>query len=244
MTTERKLLGRVPREAIHLFELPRLPAAVVDGFRGLAGPTGSVSDALDELGLPGAIPASVLAPLTPGAKIVGPALTVRNVAHELQPHRAAREKLNGQGEGEAHNLAQPGDVLVIEGLPGVSNLGGLSATIGRRQGEIGAIVDGGVRDPDEARAAGLAVWARGVTPISGKWRLRTVAINGTVHVAGVRVEPGDLAVADEAGVCFIPFKHAEAVLAEVRKIDDGDARRRADVNAGVGMLELFTKKYK
>ena len=88
------------------------------------------------------------------------------------------------------------------------------------------------------------MWARGVTPISGKWRLRTVAINGTVHVAGVRVEPGDLVVADEAGVCFIPFKHAEAVLAEVRKIEDGDARRRADVNAGVGMLELFTKKYK
>jgi regulator of RNase E activity RraA len=244
MTTERKLLGRVPREAIHRFELPRLPAAVVEGFRGLAGPTGSVSDALDELGLPGAIPASVLAPLTPGAKIVGPALTVRNVAHELAPHRAAREKANGQGEGEAHNLAQPGDVLVIEGVRGVSNLGGLSATIGRRQGYVGAVVDGGVRDPDEARAAGLPVWARGVTPISGKWRLRTVAINGTVHVAGVRVEPGDLVVADEAGVCFIPFKHAEAVLAEVRRIEDGDARRRAGVAAGISVSELFSRNYK
>ena len=209
MTTEPKLLGRVPREAIHLLELPRLPAAVVEGFRELAGPTGSVSDALDELGLPGAIP-----------------------------------KVNGQGEGEAHNLAQTGDVLVIEGVPGVSNLGGLSATTGRRQGEIGAIVDGGVRDPDEARAAGLAVWARGVTPISGKWRLRTVAINGTVHIAGVRVEPGDLVVADGAGVCFIPFKHAEAVLAEVRRIEDGDARRRADVMAGVSVPELFQRKYK
>ncbi|MET0680096.1 MAG: hypothetical protein ABWZ41_03770, partial [Burkholderiales bacterium] len=95
MTTEPKLLGRVPREAIHRFDLPRLPAAVIEGYRGLAGPTGSVSDALDELGLPGAIPASVLASLTPGSKIVGPALTVRNVAHELQPHRAAREKANG-----------------------------------------------------------------------------------------------------------------------------------------------------
>jgi regulator of RNase E activity RraA len=126
----------------------------------------------------------------------------------------------------------------------VSNLGGQSATIGRRQGEIGAIVDGGVRDPDEARAAGLAVWARGVTPITGKWRLRTVAINGTVHVAGVRVEPGDLVVADEAGVCFIPFKHAEAVLAEVRRVEDGDARRRADVMAGVSVPELFSRKYK
>jgi 4-hydroxy-4-methyl-2-oxoglutarate aldolase len=244
MTTERTLLGRVPRSGVHLLQLPRLPLAVLDGFRGLAGPTGSVSDALDELGLAGAIPASVLAPLTPGAKIVGPALTVRNVAHELEPYRAAREKANGQGEGEAHNLAQPGDVLVIEGVPGVSNLGGQSATIGRRQGEIGAIVDGGVRDPDEARAAGLAVWARGVTPITGKWRLRTVAINGTVHIAGVRVEPGDLVVADEAGVCFVPFGHAEAVLAEARRIADGDARRQADIAAGVSVPELFKRNYK
>src|SRR4030095_13643277 len=149
MTADRNPPGRVPREAIHLFELPRLPAAVVDGFRGLAGPTGSVSDALDELGLPGAIPASVLAPLTQKAKIVGPALTLRNVAHELQPHRAARDKVNGQGEGEAHNLAHQGDVLVIEGVPGVSNLGGLSATIGHRQGEIGWILDGGEGQPDE-----------------------------------------------------------------------------------------------
>ena len=40
MTTEPKLLGRVPREEIHILELPRLPAAVVEGFRELAGPTG------------------------------------------------------------------------------------------------------------------------------------------------------------------------------------------------------------
>jgi regulator of RNase E activity RraA len=244
MTSERKLIGRVPPDAIHRFELPRLPPAVVDGFRALGGLTGSVSDALDELGLPGAIPGSTLAPLIPGARIVGPALTVRNVAHELQPHRAARDKANGQGEGEAHNLARPGDVLVIEGVTGASNLGGLSATIGRRQGFIAAIVDGSVRDPDESRAAGLAVWARGVTPISGKWRLRTVAINGTVNVAGVRVDPGDLVVADEAGVCFIPFAHAEAVLAESRRMEAGDARRKADVEAGVSVFDLFHRKYK
>jgi hypothetical protein len=45
-------------------------------------------------------------------------------------------------------------------------------------------------------------------------------------------------------VCFIPFKHAEAVLAEVRRVEDGDARRRADVEAGVSVPELFSRKYK
>jgi hypothetical protein len=52
------------------------------------------------------------------------------------------------GEIEAHNLAEPGDVLVLQGVDLISNMGGISATIGRRQGELGAIVDGAVRDID------------------------------------------------------------------------------------------------
>ena len=47
-------------------------------------------------------------------------------------------------EFEAHNLATPGDVLVIQGVANVSNMGGISALTGKRQGEVGAIVMGGV----------------------------------------------------------------------------------------------------
>ena len=112
--------------------------------------------------------------------------------------------VSGLGEIEAHNLAEPGDVLVLQGVDQVSNLGGISATIGHRQGEIGAIVDGGVRDVDHSRDIGYAIWSKSVSPITGKWRVETVAVNKPVTICGIAVNPGDLVLADETGVCFIP----------------------------------------
>ena len=80
---------------------------------------------------------------------------------------------------------------------------------------------------------GCPVWARGVTPVTGKWRLETVEINGRVRVAGVSVDAGDLVVADEAGVVFVPFLYAEAVLVEAEHIDSGDRRQKRDIDAGI-----------
>ena len=223
---DKKTLGKLPREAIRTLELPRLPAEIVDGFKALVDLTGTISDACDQLG------------------IVGPALTVRNVRHSTQIHKAAQDNASGQGETEAHNLATPGDVLVMEGVMGCSNMGGQSATIGRREGEIGAIVDGTLRDPDQYREMGWPVWCRGFTPITGKWRNQTVEVNGTVQIAGIAVRPGDIVCADEAGVCFVPYARAAEVLAASRKIDGADTRRKADIESGVPLVEILQRKYK
>lgn len=237
-------LGRLPRETIRMLELPRLPADVLEGFRALVDLTGTVSDAMDELGIVGVVPAYVLPPVTTGARIVGPALTVRNIQRTAQIHRAALDRTNTQGESEAHNLAEPGDVLVIEGVTGCSNMGGQSATVARRQGFIGAVVDGTVRDPQQYREMGWPVWCRGFTPITGKWRMQTVEVNGTVQVAGIQVHPGDLVCADEAGVAFVPRSRAAEILEAARKIDAGDTRRKADIDHGASVAELMTRQYK
>ena len=237
-------LGRLPREAIRLLELPRLPQDILDGFSVLVDLTGTISDALDKVGVVGAIPAAELFPVNPGKRLVGPALTVRNVKHGLDIHKAALENLSGQGESEAHNLAQPGDVLVIQGIVGCSNMGGQSATMGRRQGEAGAIVDGSIRDPDQYREMGWPVWCRGFTPITGKWRTQTVEVNGTVMIAGVLVRPGDLVCADNAGICFVPRERAADVLAVARQIDAGDAKRKQDIDRGASVGDLMTRQYK
>jgi 4-hydroxy-4-methyl-2-oxoglutarate aldolase len=131
---EKQTLGRMPREAIRMLELPRLPQNMIDAFRALVDLTGTLSDAMDELGIVGVVPAYVLPPVNTGTRIVGQALTIRNIQRTAQIHRAALDKSNTQGESEAHNLAAPGDVLVIEGVMGCSNMGGQSATIARRQG--------------------------------------------------------------------------------------------------------------
>ena len=237
-------LGRLPREAIRMLDLPRLPQDMLEQYRRLVDLTGTVSDAMDELGIVGVVPAYMLPPVSMGKRIVGPALTVRNIQRTEQIHKAAQEKTNTQGETEAHNLAEPGDVLVIEGIMGCSNMGGQSATIARRQGFIGAIVDATLRDPQQYREMGWPVWCRGFTPVTGKWRMQTVEVNGAVQICGVQVRPGDLVCADEAGVAFVPRERAAEVLEAARKIDAGDNKRKKDIDSGASVAELATRKYK
>lgn len=244
MTEERTLTGRVPREAIARLDFPRLAADTLRQFAAIEDLTGTLSDSLDLVGLRGAIPAALLAPSLPGRRIVGQAVTVRNVERNETASRAAAEGAGKMGEHEAYNLAAPGDVVVIEGLAGVSNMGGQSATLAHRAGCCGAIIDGSYRDPQAGRALGFPIWARGVTPVTGKWRLQTVAINGRVRIADVSVDAGDLVAADEAGIVVVPFAHVDAVLAHALRIDAGDRRQRQDIAAGIDLAELARTRYK
>ena len=164
----------------------------------------------------------------PGTIMVGPALTIRNILQRIDPLAGARDHVNKMAEFECHNLAQPGDVLVIEGVPNISNMGGNSAQTGKRQGEVGAIVQGGVRDVSHQRAVGYPIWASDITPVTGKWRIEAAEINGPVLIGGVQVHPGDLVVADDTGVCFIPRnKIMEVLEAAEKKARSEDARVKA-----------------
>lgn len=240
----RKLTGRVPPEAIRKLALERLPAGLIERFAAIDDLTGTLSDAMDNLGLFGAIPASTLSPTLPRKRMLGQAVTVRNVERSEGPTRAAASKQGRMGEHEAYNLADPGDVVVIEGLTGVSNMGGQSASVAHRAGCAGAVIDGSFRDPESSRERDFPIWARGVTPITGKWRLETVEINGRVRIAGIAVDAGDLVAADEAGVVFVPFAQVEAVLTEAERIDQGDSRQKADIEAGIDLATLAATKYK
>ncbi len=123
--------------------------------------SGAVSDALDEHGIAGCVPGSTLPVTLRDARICGPAITLRNVPQRNQPFKDAVARVSKMAEIEAHNLAQPGDVLVLQGVDKVSNMGGISASIAHRQGVIGAIVDGGIRDVSQTREIGFPVWSRG-----------------------------------------------------------------------------------
>lgn len=238
MNSEKPLTGKIPRERIGVLELPRLPAELLAAFRALEDLSGAVSDALDELGIAGAIPSSVLRPTDPAARLCGPALTALNRPLDLPVAQAVKANVSRLGEIEAHNLAQAGDVLVIQGVEGISSMGAISASIGRRQGEAGAVVDGAVRDIAHSRGIGYPVWSKGASPITGKWRIETVAINVPVSICGVAVKPGDLVLADEVGVCFVPYERVADVLAVVRRILQYEEKRMAQIAAGTPVPDL------
>jgi 4-hydroxy-4-methyl-2-oxoglutarate aldolase len=215
---------------------------LLEAFRKLGDLTGTVSDVLDQLGIAGAAPAAVLRPSDPKARIAGRALTVHNRARGQTVPEAVATRKSGLGESNAHRIARPGDVLVIQGLPNVSSLGGTSASVGKRQGEIGAVVDGGVRDVDHSRAIGYPIWSSSVTPITGKWRVETVGVNVPVVIAGIKVAPGDIVLADECGVCFIPVEKAEEVLAIAQRWTAWEDERLKKLNAGIPLDDFFRLK--
>jgi 4-hydroxy-4-methyl-2-oxoglutarate aldolase len=225
-------LGRLDPSAFGMLELPRLERRILDGFRALGDLTGTTSDALDECRITGVVPGSTLRSSDPTARVVGQAITILNTSVQ-----AFSSKTSGLADIEAHNVAEPGDVLVVQGIANVSSMGGVSASVGRRQGEAGAIVDGAVRDIDHSRKIGYPVWSSSVSPMTGKWRIRTVAVNRPVSIAGVTVRPGDLVIADEVGVCFVPFERAAEVLEVAQRLTKREEERLAKLDSGLPLKD-------
>src|SRR5712691_12627577 len=74
----KRPLGKLRPAAFGMLELPRLPKEVLEGFRALGDLTGTTSDAMDQLGIAGAVPGSTLRPTDPKARVVAQAVTVLN----------------------------------------------------------------------------------------------------------------------------------------------------------------------
>jgi regulator of RNase E activity RraA len=223
-----KLTGRIAAERIKALRVPRAPGEVIAALKAIEVPTELVSDALDDLGIDAVLSASILKPTIAGSIIVGPALTLRNVPLPQSPLATIEANhLNRQADFEAHNLTQPGDVLVVEGGRYISNMGGISATMAKRQGSAGTIIWGGIRDVRHSRSIGHPIWSTDVTAKTGRWRQETIEINGPVNIGGIVVRPGDIVCADDSAVCFIPRDHAEEVVRRVmaRLETDEDSMR-------------------
>ena len=235
----RKTLGRLPASAFGALEIERLPEAVLAGYRALGDLTGTTSDAMDYCGVSGAVPGSSLRPSDPAARVVAQAVTVLNRKLDKTVPEAVARNVSHLAEIEAHNLAAPGDILVIQGVANISSMGGISASIGKRQGEAGAVVDGAVRDIDHSRKIGYPVWSSSVSPATGKWRIETVGINVPVVMAGVTVHPGDLVIADEVGVCFVPRARAVEVLATAQRLEQAEEERLAKIGEGMPLAQFL-----
>jgi len=222
---------------------PRVSRETIDRFLALEDLSGTVSDVLDKLGVRGAVGASILRPSITSARIVGAAVTVRNVPQELQALKKSDAADNRMTEIEGINQGEAGDVLVIQGLRDTSNMGGIMASLAKRQGLAGAVVDGGVRDVGQSRRIDFPIWSRDISPITGKWRCVTVEVNGTVNVTGVAVRPGDLVIADETGTCFVPHAIIDKVLPLAEAVTYAERDWMRQIDEGVSLPEFARMLY-
>lgn len=173
--------------------------------------TTTLSDALDALDLPGAIP-NIL-PVTVKGKICGLVKTVR-----LGP---ASEKKSSHHLGTtAIAAASPEHIIFIDnqGRADCSSWGGLLSLAAQKRGVRGVITHGFCRDIDEIAEMDFAIFARGVTPISARGRAVEVETEGVIYVGGVAVKENDYTVADQSGVVVIAREKISQVLKKAEEI--------------------------
>lgn len=87
--------------------------------------------------------------------------------------------------------------------------------VAQRRGIAGFVADGLIRDLAEVREAGFPVFARGVIPIPGT-KKAVAPLGEPVRCGGVRVEAGDVVVADEEGIVAVPAARRTDILTAAR----------------------------
>jgi regulator of RNase E activity RraA len=206
---------------------------ILDTFAALATPT--IANALDDVGFEGVLEG--LAQMVPGTRCAGRAVTAREVTGRRGDFASEDFKV-----GHVIEAARPGDILVIDNSGHcVSTFGGLATLAAKTRGLAGLLVDGGVRDREEMVAHAFPVFARHMTPLTGRTRLAVTAINEPVSCGGVRIRPGDVIVADGSGVVCIPAEHAAKVAELARGYARDDEAAAAELGKGLTLREAMAK---
>jgi len=118
---------------------------------------------------------------------------------------------------KALTLAQPGDVIVVDGSGEISHalVGGLMRLAALARGVAGFVLDGAVRD--------VAEWAEGELPVFARGHSHRRPskdgpgeINVPIACAGLAVAPGDLVLGDADGVIAVAPGRLPQLLADVR----------------------------
>ncbi len=180
-------------------EISRPPADVVRAFADFDSP--EVSDFMNRLYT---MSSDIQAMTSDSPKVVGPACTVKVFPGDnLMVHKVL-------------DVANPGDVVVIDSKSSTAALGDLISTKAKHRGIAGFIVDGLIRDLPDIKALGdFPVFAKGFTPI-GPLHRGPGEINYPIAAGGIVVEPGDIVVADENGVVVVPQDFSVELLGQLQ----------------------------
>jgi 4-hydroxy-4-methyl-2-oxoglutarate aldolase len=197
----------------------------------------AVSDALDKLGLQGAV--AGMRCLSADRRIAGRVVTVKLDQDDGRP-TAARHL--GTAAIEA---AHSGDVIVVEQRTGIDAAGwGGNLSLGAKlQGIAGVVVEGPARDVDESRAYDFPVFARAPTARTARGRIVETGTNVPITVGDIRVLPGDYVIADGSGVVFVAQSEVERVLAAAEDIATRERAMADSLLRGTPIGQVMGARY-
>ncbi|PHH91868.1 hypothetical protein CDD83_9962 [Cordyceps sp. RAO-2017] len=192
--------------------------------------TNRVSEALDVLGLKGAVYG--LRPLWKCPNIVGRVSTARVC---LEPGDAAPTPGPASGEAAAEDR-----VLVISGgIDGVSCADAIVDKARQSKRVRGVVIDGVHRDVDGAHKDGFPVCGLGLASVSERGQAMQVESGKPLEIRGVTVCQDDYVTADSAGTVFVAAQHMEQVLDVAERISCRQRLMAQAIEAGRPASEVI-----